>query len=208
MKLVVLAMLLLVGAATGAGGAGVEGKASLRGRITDFFGYPIPDTAVEVSSDKQPSTYTARSDQSGEYKLDNLPEGSLKVSVKARGFRQEELVISPGAGESALLDVALQVGQLADLPQMEVTGVVQQSGGGPLAGATVTLINAFNQRIVEKVRTDKSGQYRAVLSYPGQYLVYADKAGFAIQSTAFAFRGTPDSARQTANFSLSKLNLP
>lgn len=208
MKLVGTLILLLVATVTGAGGVGVEGKASLRGRITDFFGYPIPDTVVEVSSDKLKSPSTARSDQSGEYKIDNLPEGSLKVSVKARGFRQEELVVSPQPGENVLLDVALQVGQLADLPQMEVTGVVQQSGGGPLADATVTLINAFDRRTVEKVRTDKTGKYRAVLSHPGQYLIYADKAGFAVQSTAFTFRGTPAQAQHTANFTLSKLNLP
>lgn len=208
MKLMAIVVFLLLAAVAGIGGIWVEDKATLRGRVTDFFGLPIPETVIEVSSGKLKSSLTARTDKNGEYKIQNVPGGSLKVSVKARGFRQEELMVSHGPGEDLLLDVALQVGQLADLPQMEVKGVVQQSGGGPLVEATVTLVNAFDHRVFVKVRTDKSGQYRGVLAYPGQYIVYADKAGFAIQATAFTFHGTSPQGRHTVDFTLSKLNLP
>ena len=74
--------------------------------------------------------------------------------------------------------------------------------------ATITVANAFNQRLIQKVRTDKQGHYMVSVDNPGQYIVSASKAGFMVSAVVKVFPATLPRKRFEANFILTLLRLP
>src|SRR5215471_5233307 len=98
---------------------------TIRGRVVDPGGAPIPDAAVEATN---PDTGFARSFQTSEdgyFVFPNLPLGSWTVSVTKQGFetlRQTGIVLN--AGTQAEIEARLAVGQ--------VSTSIEVSGGAPV----------------------------------------------------------------------------
>lgn len=64
---------------------------SIEGTITDTTGAAVPGVTVRVTSPNLISAQTATSDESGRYRISNLPPGRYNVSVEAaKGFAQFE----------------------------------------------------------------------------------------------------------------------
>ena len=190
----------------GAGAALIVAKnvhrTSIQGRITDLLGSPLSGTLVEVTTNDGTQRFSGRTDEQGNYKIGNLPVSQLKVAVKLRGFRQEEFTLLPKTGQQ-VLDVGLEVGQLSNNPPIEVSGIVQQSKGEVLSDATVTIVNAFNQRLVERVRTEKAGRYKVTVYDPGQYIIYASKPSFMVSAVTIVLPATLPRERRTTDFELT-----
>jgi Carboxypeptidase regulatory-like domain/TonB dependent receptor len=60
-----------------------------------------------------------------------------------------------------------------------VGGVVKDSTGGVIPGASITLTNTNNTSVVQTVQTGGEGNYRAVNLQPGTYEISAEVSGFA-----------------------------
>ena len=94
-------------------------------------------------------------DKVGVYSIENLAAGEYKVLVSSLGFATEERNVRVWDGDQVILDIGLNAGG-ADLPPIEVSGTVRrQLDDAPLAEATITVANPFNQRLVQNVRTDQ-----------------------------------------------------
>src|SRR4029077_5227408 len=143
----------------------------------------------------------------GAYNINNLPAGQYKILVSSLGFATEERNIRVWDGEQVILDVGLNAGG-ADLTPIEVSGTVRQPDNVPLEDATITVANAFNQRLTKKVRTDKGGHYSVSVDNPGQYIVSASKAGFMVSAVVKVLPATLPRKRFEANFMLTLLRLP
>jgi Carboxypeptidase regulatory-like domain len=161
--------------------------ASVRGRVTDLFGYGIEDATIQFFSRtwfKAPTEVklvkSVTTDAQGNYTLDGLPYGYYIASVESRGFRYGEVSrVFLSTGEN-LLDMGLEVGALTDVPGIEISGTVLQTDKSPLIDATVTLMSAFDSEIACRTRTDKSGRYKFMVHTPSQYIIYASKEGFEV----------------------------
>jgi hypothetical protein len=199
-------LLLSLGLATALISAEQARKISIRGRITDFFGAPIADTLVEVAPENSAQRFSATSDEEGGYSLKDLPAVPLTVTFKARGFRQEEVRVSPQEGEQLLLDAGLEIGVLSNIPPTLVAGVVRQSVNTPLADATVTVVNPFNPRFSERARTDKAGRYKIKLAFPGQYIMYAAKPGFKLNAEVIIIEPSLSIQHRVADMMLMRLS--
>jgi hypothetical protein len=175
---------------------------SVQGRITDLLGSPIPGAKIEISTGGDAQRFSASSDAQGNYKIDNLPATRLKISVGYRGFQQEEFTIFPKIGKH-IFDVGLQVGNLFDIPTTKILGAVKRSDNVPIPDATITVTSAFNQRVVERVRTNADGRYEINIEHPGQYIIHASKPGFMVSATTIVLTTTLPREQRTADFMLS-----
>ena len=112
-----------------------QGTAKIYGRITDLFGYPIQGARLQVfSCETQPNRgtkspaetkaiQTTLSDKEGNYEVSGLSWGEYRITVSYSGFAQAEVgSVYLGKGADRLLDLGLKVGQIVDLPTMEISG--------------------------------------------------------------------------------------
>jgi hypothetical protein len=104
---------------------------SIEGTVTDGSGGVLPGVTVTVTSIDTGAERVVITSESGLYRAPLLPLGSYRVVAELQGFKTyEQLGIRIGAGQTAVIDVALQVGDLtetisvtADAPVVDVTKV-------------------------------------------------------------------------------------
>lgn len=181
---------------------------SIQGRIVNLYGAPIEGASIEVTSESGGQSLKTHSDQGGNYKISNLPAGRLKLLARAFGSEREELFITLEAGEQKLLDLGLEFGRIIDPFPIQVQGVVQQPDGTPLRDATVTIKNAFNERLSRQVRSDDAGRYKVEVDNPGQYIVYVTKPGFQVCSVAVILPATLPRESRVVDLTLIPLRSP
>src|SRR4051812_26112036 len=80
----------------------------LRGRVVNLFGTPIADASIEASADGGGETLKASTDAQGNYEINGLPAGRIKVFARAYGSEREEFFIAVQPGEQRLLDFGLE----------------------------------------------------------------------------------------------------
>jgi hypothetical protein len=95
---------------------------TIHGRITDASGAAIPGVHVEARSPAVGGTFTAVSDQEGNYRLNELPQGvEYTVSADTQGFEKfvrSGLIVR--AGLNVTVDVSLKIG--SEQQTVEVSG--------------------------------------------------------------------------------------
>jgi hypothetical protein len=126
----VLSQVFTVGFAQTTGDEG-----SIRGRVLDPSGAIISNASVSAKSPYTAGTYSAVSDEEGNYRLLNLPPGDdYTVTVDASGFAKfERTSIVVRAGLNIALDINLQMGTEAqtvtavagETPMLETLSAVQ-----------------------------------------------------------------------------------
>lgn len=124
---------------------------NITGKVLDDSGNGVPNTVITAVSDNY--KLVATSDESGNYSLTDLPEGSYTVSCVAEGYRVDT---EPFAEE-------MTIGKQADGKDIQTTltsgtlhGFVVDGNGKPLSGATVS---AWCEEFTYQVTTDENGEY-------------------------------------------------
>jgi hypothetical protein len=179
----------------------------IHGRVSDSFGFPVVGAKVEVGSEDGTRQFQIIADKQGSYSINNLSAGRYRVLVSSLGFATEERNILVWDGDQVILDIGLRAGG-AQVPPIEVSGMVRQLDNVPLEDATVTVANAFNDRLVQRVRTDTKGHYSVSVDNPGQYIVSASKAGFIVSALVKVLPATLPRKQFEANFILTQLRRP
>jgi hypothetical protein len=146
--------------------------------VTDLFGNPIPGAAVRSGGGPQ----SAVTGPAGEYKLQALPSGKLKVTASYRGFRVAEREVAPDCerGRNAPLDFGLVPLDLTDIRPFILSGEVRDAGGAPVASGSVLLENCFNPDVRAAASTSERGEFRLEVRQPGQYVLRVTKPGFEV----------------------------
>ncbi|MEO5820083.1 MAG: carboxypeptidase regulatory-like domain-containing protein [Vicinamibacteraceae bacterium] len=98
------------------GGAMSAGPASLRGRVVDNTGAPLPGATVKVLSGDREVASTV-SDGNGGYTLGAVPSGSVVVQGLLSGFKTTQRALALRGG-STTLDLVLEVGSLSEAVQV------------------------------------------------------------------------------------------
>jgi carboxypeptidase family protein len=181
--------------------------ASLHGRVCDLFGRPLYDAAVEVTTEGELHPVQVLTDLSGDYEIRDLSGGKASVSVRLRGFEEEKRSFFMASTSDVLMDFGLKVGLLADSAVMELHGAIEQADGAPASFATVTVVSAFDDRLMFRIRTNVTGRYSIRVPDPGQYLVYASKTDFAVSATTVVLHATVAREDHTINLILHPLHL-
>jgi uncharacterized surface anchored protein len=167
-------------------------RASVQGRVSTLWGEPIREAEVAFYqlegirgiSPTEKLMQKATTDEQGLYKISGLPWGQYRVNVSLSGFGYTEVWrFYLWRGANRVLDIGVPIGYTHSLEPIVVSGLVQQADKVAVEAATVTLINAFDSRESQQLRTDKAGRFRFELIQPGQYIVYAAKPGFLMNAT-------------------------
>src|SRR6266446_7943587 len=127
------AALLAQTAATGA----------LKGTVTDPSGSVVPGVAIKVTSNETGQSRTAITQGNGTYLVPLLPLGEYRLETSAKGFKSETFQNLPiHVTETALLDIHLQVGAIAETVTVNDAPELVQTNSSALGSVT-------DQRMVE-----------------------------------------------------------
>jgi hypothetical protein len=159
-------------------------SAVLRGRVTAAdTGRPLRRAQVVAVIPGVQTRHTTSTNVRGEYELRDLPAGRYTLTVSRSGYLPWEY----GRRHPAEPGTPIDVGEAETRDKMDfslprasaISGRVIDETGEPVAGVTVYVMRPefFRGRRrltpISSIRTDDTGQYRAVGLQPGDYVVVA-----------------------------------
>jgi iron complex outermembrane receptor protein len=157
---------------------------ALSGGIRDPQGAAVPDTTVRVVREDGVVVRTATTNETGEYRIDQLPPGLFVVEITKTGFRRRTALVTISAGAPAALDIDLEVAGIDDTVVVTAAGVPQVTQETSKA---VTIIEA--QDMIARNETTLSEIVRFT---PG---VQIRNSGGPGQATSMRIRGLrPDAS--------------
>ena len=151
---------------------------TLGGEIRDPQGAAVPDATVRVAREDGVVVRTAITNETGQYRVDQLPSGLFVVEIAKNGFRRRTALVTVSAGAPAALNVDLEVAGIDDTVVVTAAGIPQVTQETSKA---VTIIEA--QDIVARNETTVSEIVRFT---PG---VQIRNSGGPGQATSMRIRG-------------------
>ena len=116
---------------------------SISGVVTDATGAVVPGALVTVTNTGTNAQYTGSATALGTFSIRSLPVGAYNLSVEVPGFKRYEATgIRTQVNETARVDVALEVGQVAESVEVQANVVNVDT-------ESATLKTVIDQRRVE-----------------------------------------------------------
>lgn len=167
---------------------------SLSGKVTDKSGNALGFNVTVIASNDV-NSYTTKSDATGNFQFNEIENGAsytIVTDIYREGYENGSLTESIAPGESAAtLSENLEV----TVTQASITGTAG------VAGATMRLINADTQEIVDLVQSSPSGSYSFTFLPAGNYLVQAQLLGYEFSPAQRGPITLGNTTAETANFS-------
>ena len=167
---------------------------SLAGKVTDKSGNALGFNVTVIASNDV-NSYTTKSDATGNFQFNEIENGAsytIVTDIYREGYENGSLTESIAPGESAAtLSKNLEV----TVTQASITGTAG------VAGATMRLINADTQEIVDLVQSSPSGSYSFTFLPAGNYLVQAQLLGYEFSPAQRGPITLGNTTAETANFS-------
>ncbi len=182
-------------------GWGQEVTASITGTVTDPRGAALPGATVMATSQERGQTYTALTNDSGLYRIAQLPVGTYTVKVEKSGF---SLASYPAfvltLNQVARVDVAMKVGQANE--------TVEVSGTAPvLATETTQVDTVINAATNDNLPLASRNYVQLTLLAPGS--VSTDPSSFNNGNNTGGYGGRPlinGNREQANNFMLDGMD--
>lgn len=164
--------------------------AVVHGRVVDLDGEPVASARVSALSESRPpfharSYRSTTTDSDGTYRLGGLPTRRMSFSVEHPDHPGQARDLEVELGGSRL-DFQLEDG-------WEISGRVVDAGGRPVSGAQVRALPpskgpAVGPEAREPVVTGGDGSFTVSVLAHGNYIVRAEKSGYASARTEEAVR--------------------
>lgn len=132
-----------------------SGRGNVSGTVHDSTGAVVPEAKVTVTNMATNETTELQSNSSGDYTAPDIPVGAYVVRVAKPGFSQSEIRgVTVNAGETARVDVSLQIGQARQIVQVEAAAL-QVNSEDARTSVTVnqTLVNELPLVVAGTVRS-------------------------------------------------------
>ncbi len=156
-----LAMLLQLGLAGPALAQSTAVNGTIEGTVTDNTGAVLPGVTVTVTSPDTGAERVAVTNESGLYRATLLPLGGYRVVAELQGFKKfEQTGINVGAGQTATVDVALQVGALTETISVTADAPVVDT-------AKVDTGRTLNENEIKNLPLVSRNPYNFALLQPG-----------------------------------------
>src|SRR5260370_29532424 len=195
--------LLLFAAAAGIChfGWGQEVTASITGTVTDPRGAALPGATVTATSQERGQTYATLTNDSGLYRIAQLPVGTYAVKVEKSGF---SLASYPAfvltLNQVARVDVAMKVGQ--------TTETVEVTGAAPILATEATQVDTvINAATNDNMPLASRNYVQLTLLAPGS--VSTDPSSFNNGNNTGGYGGRPlinGNREQSNNFLLDGMD--
>src|SRR6478672_6230589 len=123
---------------------------TIEGTITDQSGAALPGVSITVSNVDTGETRVVVSNATGVYRAPLLPLGRYKVSAELQGFRKfEQQGLTLSAGQSAVINVILSVGNMAETVTVTSEASISEPGKIDL-GRTISETEIRNLPLVSR----------------------------------------------------------
>jgi len=200
---ILLALMMVVSFASTARAQRLAG--SLKGRITDQQGYPLPGAFIYLASPALIGIRNYITSESGHYAFIQLPSGTYKLTVEMPGFKTVNVDnISLDAGKTLTVDATLEATEIEE----EITSLQ----ASPLID-TLSAKEAFVAGASILRRAPLARDFSAVMKLAPGVLAAGDspEAGFAVngatvRSNTFLFGGV-DLTNALSGNPMAKINL-
>jgi hypothetical protein len=154
----------------------------ISGRLVDASGAPVVDSDVRITNE-QTTRLVGRTREDGRYESVAFPAGRYRIGFSLPGnFGAVQYV--PGklvAEEATLFEVPAEGVLTVDerlLATGFLAGLLEQTDGAPLAGASITVLNAEVQTGAGFARTGADGRFRVEV-FPGRYKLLFNTPDFS-----------------------------
>jgi hypothetical protein len=104
-----LILVLMVAHASRSNAQGLANSGQIRGQVTDSTGAVIPGAKIEIHNPVTAYQSSTTSDQSGQFRIDNVPFNRYHMSVSAAGFTSREQDVEVRAAVPVQANISLQV---------------------------------------------------------------------------------------------------
>jgi protocatechuate 3,4-dioxygenase beta subunit len=176
-------------------GATITGKVTIKGKGAPGVAVVL---ALDVDETQRITRYRAYSDDTGTYRITNVPPGNYRAQTAAPGFVAVDALPSPFGKSTALLINKDETVENIDFELVRggvITGKVTDSDGRPLIEETVSISSAESNLsyVISSrrgTRTDDRGIYRIFGIPPGNYKVAAGTNELSPSRERSAFRQT------------------
>jgi hypothetical protein len=130
-------------------------RATLRGSVKDPSGAVVPNAAVSVKHTSTNVEYKTLTTGTGDFTVPNLPIGTYRLRVEARGFKASVRDgIELTAGDSVQLDLQLQVGATQETIEVSAEASVLQTDNARVSTQVSTqLVNDLPVQVNGDVRS-------------------------------------------------------
>ena len=142
-----------------ASGWAQSSNATISGSVTDQTGAVIPGAEVTVSAEGSAAVGKAVTSSDGSYTLPNLPQGTYRLEVKAKGFQtfvQTGIIIN--LNEAVRVPVTLQLG--ATVQTIEVS-----AAASPLNYQSAEVKGAVTKEVITDLPLMVSGAQRSAVNF-------------------------------------------
>jgi outer membrane cobalamin receptor len=139
----------------------------IRGVVRDPQQRTVKDAQITLKARQSALVLSARTDDSGAFAIQGIPIGEYTLSVEAAGFSKVEQAVTITSGDSAVLQLQLQVAPVTErVDIVESPGVVESDSPTP-----TTLVNRLE--IARSPGADRSNSLAAITDYvPGAYTTH------------------------------------
>jgi len=174
-------------------GWGQEVTASITGTVTDPGGAALPGATVTATSQERGQAYVASTNDTGLYRIAQLPVGSYAIKVEKQGFASSvypAFVLT--VNQVARIDVAMKVGQASE--------TVQVTGGAPVLETETTQVDTIiNAATNDNLPLASRNYVQLTLLAPGA--VSTDPSSFNSGNNTGGYGGRPliNGNREQAN---------
>ena len=195
--------LLLVAAVAGIChfGWSQEVTASITGTVTDPGGAAIPGATITATSQERGQTYTALTNDSGLYRISQLPAGAYTIKVEKKGFATASYpAIVLSVNQVARVDVAMKVGQASETVEVTTSAPV-------LATETTQVDTIINAATNDNLPLASRNYVQLTLLAPGA--VSTDPSSFNNGNNTGGYGGRPlinGNREQSNNFMLDGMD--
>ena len=152
-KLKIFALVLALVSLIALGSGPLFGQAingNIVGTVTDPSGAAVSNGDVTATNPATGFTVTAKTNETGGYRFDNLPVGDYRVTTRAAGFRTTTVQVNVLLNATATANVHLELGA--------ATETVEVSGAAPIIDTTTAnLQNTFESRMLQDLPTANFG---------------------------------------------------
>jgi hypothetical protein len=108
-------LILVLTFSTVAFGQAQSNAADLQGFVKDTTGAVVPNATVTARNPATNISRSTTSDDSGNYRIVNLPPGDYEITVEAQNFKKSVLTkVALTVGQTADLDITLEPGQITE----------------------------------------------------------------------------------------------
>jgi uncharacterized repeat protein (TIGR01451 family) len=163
---------------------------TITGNVKDNAGNNIVGAQVATS----PATSFTLSDASGNFRIENVPAGSVTVIGTKEGFAADAEQVTVTAGETVNVNLILEAGATSTTGIL--SGIVVRTNGSPVPGVTVNILQggSCDGTPVTSTTTDSGGGFLVEDLAVGTYLAcvtttiggqeFNGRAGFVINAGA------------------------